>query len=386
MLAQAFRRTGLAALTALTLAPAALQARTFIVTRPVDKNDGACTRDCSLREAIVAANQNPGPDIILLAPAVYKLALAGADEDLGATGDLDITGDLTLIGSGPQRTILDGGGIDRVLDIHSPAVVSLNGLAVRNGRPPGHLAAGGGIRNSGELTLVATTVSGNSTAELGLGGGIESDGFEASLTLDHSTIAGNRADGGGGGIAVGFGFTVKDSTISGNRSVTDFGGGVYLFTEARASFNNATITANSAAQRGGGLFAESPDDPASPSLANSIVAGNSAPQNPDCLGVNVSSGHNLIGEGEGCPGFSAAHGDQTGTAADPLDPRLDRLANNGELTPTHALLPDSPALNAGSPAAPGSSTAGACELTDQRFALRGNTRCDIGAFERKSKR
>lgn len=382
MLAQAFRRTGLAALAALTLAPAALQARTFFVTRAGDTNDGICNRRCSLREAIVAANRNPGPDMVFVPPGVYRLALAGRDEDLGATGDLDVTGDLTLYGAGPTVAILDGGGLDRVLDVHAPAAVDIFHLTIRRGKGNG---GGGGIRNTGRLTLFNSIVTGNSAPGFGFGAGIYSDNPGSALTLDHSTVAGNRADGGGGGIAVGFGLTVMDSTISGNRSATDFGGGVYLFTEAQASFNNVTITANSAARRGGGLFAESPDDPTSPSLANSIVAGNSAPQDPDCLGVDVSSGYNLIGEGEGCPGFNAAAGDQTGTAASPLDPRLSPLGGSIGVTPTHALLAGSPAINAGSPLPPGSG-GGACGFIDQRAVARDRNRCDIGSFERKATR
>ena len=66
MLNGIFRRTSLTAIAALTLVPASLWADTFLVTRFVDKNDGACDRDCSLREAVLAANQHPGFDAILL--------------------------------------------------------------------------------------------------------------------------------------------------------------------------------------------------------------------------------------------------------------------------------------------------------------------------------
>src|SRR6185295_5604546 len=134
--------------------------------------------------------------------------------------------------------ILDGAGLDRVLDVHAPATVEILHLTIRHGKGNG---GGGGIRNTGRLTLFNSIVTGNSIADFGAG--IYSDNPGSALTLDHSTVAGNRADGGGGGIAVGFGLTVMDSTISGNRSATDFGGGVYLFTEARASFDNVTITA-----------------------------------------------------------------------------------------------------------------------------------------------
>jgi CSLREA domain-containing protein len=379
MLNGIFRRIGFTTLAILTLAPAALRADTFLVTRFVDKNDGACGRDCSLREAVLAANQHPGFDAILLPPGTYRLSIAGTDEDLGATGDLDVADDLLIIGPGPGETVIDGGGIDRVLDVHAPASVALNTLTIRHGRTDGTQTSGGGIRNTGYLAVNASVVTGNSAPGFGFGGGIYSDGAGSILTLDASTVAGNTAQGGGGGLAVGGRLEVRNSTLSGNRSVTDFGGGAYLFSEAVATFNNATVTANRAAQRGGGLFAEQPLT-APPRLASSILAANAAPADPDCLGSPVSGGYNLIGQGEGCPNFQAALGDLVGTAAAPLDPRLSRLSDNGGPTPTHALLPGSPAINAGNPAPPGS--AAGCQSTDQRLLRRGNSRCDIGSFER----
>ncbi|MDA2921629.1 hypothetical protein MYX76_19395, partial [Desulfobacterota bacterium AH_259_B03_O07] len=53
------------------------------------------------------------------------------------------------------------------------------------------------------------------------------------------------------------------------------------------------------------------------------------------------------------------------------------LTNNGGSTETHALSPNSPAVDAGNPAPPGSG-GNACEATDQRGIPRN---CDIGAFE-----
>jgi CSLREA domain-containing protein len=366
-----------------TLCPASLRAELFFVTRYQDKNDGVCGRDCSLREAILAANRHPGFDYIEVPSGTYRLTLSGANEDLGATGDLDITDDVQIAGFGQTATVIDGRGLDRVLDIHAPASVQLLAITIRLGAAPGFKAAGGGIRNSGRLQLYSCVVSGNSAP--GFGGGIDSDGPDSSLLLHGSTVSGNSAQDGGGGLAAGGAFTAVNSTISGNRSLSDSGGGIYLFSEAQARFNNVTITSNQAAQRGGGLFAEQPAASGTPRLSNSILAANSAGADTDCLGVDLSGGYNLVGQGEGCPGFSAALGDQTGTAAAPLDPRLARLTDNDGLTPTRALLPGSPALNAANPAAPGSG-GDACEEIDQRYRERDRTRCDIGAFERRATR
>ena len=84
--------------------PHATQAAAFVVTKTADTNDGECSADdCSLREAVVAANAAAGPDTITVPPGTYTLTLAGAGEEAAATGDLDITDDVTIIGSTPVR-------------------------------------------------------------------------------------------------------------------------------------------------------------------------------------------------------------------------------------------------------------------------------------------
>jgi uncharacterized repeat protein (TIGR01451 family)/CSLREA domain-containing protein len=98
-------------------------------------------------------------------------------------------------------------------------------------------------------------------------------------------------------------------------------------------------------------------------------------------GSIVSDGFNLLG----VPGpVTPQPTDRVGTSDAPLDPRLASLALRGGGTATHALLDDSPALDAAAPAAPGSGGI-ACETTDQRGRQRpgrGGAGCDIGAFER----
>ncbi|MCS6909343.1 MAG: CSLREA domain-containing protein, partial [Anaerolineales bacterium] len=68
-------------------------------------NDG----DCSLREAIQAANTNTavsgctagsGDDTITVPAGTYTLTIPGNNEDNGQTGDLDITSNITIIGAG----------------------------------------------------------------------------------------------------------------------------------------------------------------------------------------------------------------------------------------------------------------------------------------------
>lgn len=278
---RAFRRTCSTALALLALTTAA-HAAVFKPTTTFDTFDGVCDEHCSLRDAVAASNENPGPDTILLESGLYVLSLTGANEDLAATGDLDVVAgeELRIIGVGQSVPVIDGFGefgADRVFDVRGS--LDLNGTLVRNGFASG---GGGGIRSFGQLTLTNSVVLGNETTGFGFGGGILSEG---ELTLRNSVVAGNTADGGGGGIAAGGELTVVNSDLSGNESRNDFGGGAYLFSEARADFTNVTISGNRAAIAGGGLYLEPPLFPGSRVFRNVTFEANFAPVGPDCAGV-----------------------------------------------------------------------------------------------------
>ncbi len=79
----------------------------FAVTKTADSNDGACNADCSLREAVIAANTAAGADSISFnVNGTFQLTIAGANENAAATGDLDITQALTITGNGTGNTII----------------------------------------------------------------------------------------------------------------------------------------------------------------------------------------------------------------------------------------------------------------------------------------
>jgi CSLREA domain-containing protein len=73
---------------------------TFVVTKTTDTADGTCDADCSLREAIIAANGQSGTDTIILSAGTYDLSILGAGENAAATGDLDVTESITIDGVG----------------------------------------------------------------------------------------------------------------------------------------------------------------------------------------------------------------------------------------------------------------------------------------------
>jgi hypothetical protein len=105
---------------------------------------------------------------------------------------------------------------------------------------------------------------------------------------------------------------------------------------------------------------------------NTLIALNSGTA-PDVSGPFLSLGHNLIGATNGSSGFPMS-GDLVGSIASPLDPKVGPLANNGGPTLTIALLPGSPAIDAGDSAA--------APPTDQRgFPRPFGRAADIGAFE-----
>lgn len=262
--------------------------------------------------------------------------------------------------------------------------------------------AGGGIYNEGffsgsVLTVSDSTISGNTIASHG--GGIFNEG---TATIINSTISGNTTNTGfGGGITNlhgGASFTARltaiNSTISGNTSGTA-GGGIFNGFITTTHLNNVTITKNtagtsSAASRsGGGINNNGPSDEFT--LQNTIIAGNrdlGLVPAPDCFSEPgngtplTSQGYNLVQNTTGC----VITGDTTGNLTG-VDPQLGSLLDNGGPTKTHALAADSPALDVGNPAGPGSGGT-ACAALDQRGFNRlqdgdqnGVGRCDIGAFE-----
>jgi len=142
----------------------------------------------------------------------------------------------------------------------------------------------------------------------------------------------------------------------------------------------STIADNSAATGGGIGILRAPSLQASVEMINNIVADNTATTGPDVSGTFTSRGYNLIGNRTASTGFTAT-GDQTGTTASPLDPRLDTLRNNGGVTNTYALSTGSPAIDTGTCSGFG----GLVIASDQRGVSRPfGTRCDIGAFEFKT--
>ncbi|MFI5458140.1 MAG: beta strand repeat-containing protein, partial [Isosphaerales bacterium] len=323
----------------------AFEVQVYVVYNTADHGAG------SLRTAMVNADQTGGSTILIATSGVITLASA-----LPA-----ITGDVYMFGPGANVLTVSGNAAYRVFDVQSGVTAAISGLTIDSGSSGTN---GGGIENDGTLSLTNCTVSNSSAASNG--GGIDNQG---TLSLTDSTVAGNSAANNGGGIENDGTLLLVNCTIVGNSAV----GGGGIDNAGSMTSINSTVADNSAAGNGGGI-----DNNGSANLANSIIAYNSLTgggSGPDFNGtVTTDSGNNLIGDASGSNGLT-----QPSDLLN-VDPLLSSLGYYGGPTETLALLPGSPAIDAGSNAL--AAAGGNALTTDQRGLPRiVNGVVDIGAFE-----
>ncbi|MCL5996768.1 MAG: hypothetical protein M1546_12035 [Chloroflexi bacterium] len=254
----------------LAVAPARIvQASTITVTNTNDKGAG------SLRHAI--ANAAAG-DTIVFAPN-----LSGVTITL-TSGALVINKNLTISGPGAEQLAVDGNHKYRVFQVNKGKTVTISGLTITNGYIRN--AKGGGIHNSGALTLANSIVSGNETNSLLLilncGGGGVYNASAGTLTVTHSIIRDNRdkprSSGGGGvyndGVLVLDNTTVASNQVHSTRLTGIYGGGGIL-NNGTATISASTVVSNSATGftygGGGGIY-----NAGALRIADSILVGNLA--------------------------------------------------------------------------------------------------------------
>lgn len=467
--AGALLAAAVAALVPLSVAGAGVGGTVITVDTTEDEfNDDG---DCSLREALDSANDDAardgceggtGADTVMIPAGTYVLSLpdgpGGSDEEL----DLDVLDEVTLQGAGASTTIIDADGIDRVLS--AQANLHVEGLTITGG-VTGDFGRGGGIDFAGTvLTIENSVVTDNET--FGDGGGIAfqarrqlrnfrgDPSIPGELHIVDSTISGNTSGDEGGGVYVNGDehiVTILRSTVSGNEAAG--GGGVHIDDQVDLSIDRSTISGNTAtgetfedngppgirrqaqeicSRGGGGLNQEEStgdgDIAGSTSIVNSTISDNTSVLCPgggvfagvDSTLANVTvfantapSGGNIYfdnqDEGEGItPGVltlantivanAVSGGDCVTELADPAstggnidsdgscgaeqrsDPQLGDLADNGGPTLTHLPLAGSPAID--------SAVDATCQTADQRGIVRtqdgdgdGTSTCDVGAVE-----
>ncbi|HAF21704.1 MAG TPA: hypothetical protein DCK93_02145 [Blastocatellia bacterium] len=312
------------------------------------------------------------------------------------SAELVISKNLTIQGPGAnlltvQRSTAIGTPIFRVFNIGS-ATVTISGLTIANGNTADGAAGGGnpgvnggGIINTGTLTITNSSITGNLTGSGGSngsgiggpggnGGGIYNSG---TLTVTNSTISGNRTGPGGNGGASGTGgkggsgggiantgtLSVVNSTLNDNQAGSGgnagssgtggAGGDGGAMLSDTGTITNCTISGNQAGDggtagdngaassgRGGGIFKGTVGPVLN--IRNSIIAGNSSPTGPDISGTVNSQDYNLLGSTSG----ATFTGTTTHNIINP-NPNLGALANNGGPTQTMLPLPGSPAVDAG---------------------------------------
>ena len=234
---------------------------------------------------------------------------------------------------------------------------------------------GGGILSMGRTTISDSVIRGNRIN--GNAAGVDHSGASI-LTVDRCAIIENRSTLSSAGIRNQSQMYLTNSTVSGNQTGSDpstaKGGGIRNY--AQMTVTNSTIAHNEASGSGGGIHSEAG---AATKLSNTLIANNSGNLNsPDFFGTATSEGYNLVRVHSGSSGWSAT--DLLGQ-----DPLLAPLGFNGGNTYTYALLPGSPAINAGSNDLAVDPVTGTPFETDQRgrprrVGSKGGV-VDIGAYE-----
>jgi predicted outer membrane repeat protein len=345
----------------------------FVPTRFDDPApDGCLPTDCSLREAIIAAEGNANASTIHIPAGTYNLtraATAGTTDaaSMGGTvndpavGDLDLKTPITITGDGAGTTIIDANDIDRVFDLDTGAFAFIGSLSLRDGTgAPGFRfhSHGGLVHNHATLILSKVSFSGG-VAPAGWGGGGLTNAGDGTATLENVTFAQNSTAHFGGGIENGGSLKLFNVTLSTNTAPAASGGGL----------SNKV-----------GFFAGSTT--AVPRLNNTIIAGNTGGNCAIGAGANiVSVGHNTAGDAT-CTGLTGT-GDQINT-----NPAMVGTTDNtGSFYVFKLVPPNNPAIDTGSGPYDGVTDIG-CPTHDQQNVPRpqdgdgnGTAVCDRGASE-----
>ena len=325
----------------------------LVVTRTDDREFTCSVGDCSLREAVNAANALPTDDTITFDPNVFATQQTIELTSISSFNLVRNNGTLTVNGAG-KVTITGPNYFDSAFQVLPGANLTINDLGIDAVSGSGIYVGGGGT-----LTVNNSTISNCVSSRNGLG--IENNGI---LVMNNSTISGNTSpvandhSGNGGGIYNAGTATIKNSTIANNQLYDcacipnlGQGGGIY-----NASIGTVTI-------------------------ANTIIASNHSGYGTDDLyGTFVSQGYNLISQA--FPGTTTITGDMTGNILNQFA-QLAPLADNGGGVKTHALIPGSPAIDHGKSFGATADERGQMRPVDEPTIANaaGGDGSDIGAFE-----
>jgi CSLREA domain-containing protein len=331
-------RTGLlTVLACAVLVPAAsASAATFQVTNTNDPGTGTCEPgNCSLRDAINAANADATHDTVLVPPGTYEL-------NAGKLAIVDAAG-MSLIGTGgAAATVIDGQHASEILKINgAPASVTISGLTLTNGQGPEGSAISA---HPFELVLEGDVFSRDSTGAPGtVGAGAVSyeTGGKRVLRVANSefledeagsegTTAGSSGQGNGGGIY--FAATEGSLTVTGSTFTQDSAGGrggegissgqgdggaIYVEGNLTASISGSSFVSDHAGGEGG--------SGTSSGQGGGGAIGFSGTEPPATLAV---TGSTFSGDRAGGPVVGPSTGEGFGGAIEAFDKGALTLAND----------------------------------------------------------
>jgi len=329
----------------------------YVTTSGTDTANTTCAQSNPCATVAHALSEAVGGDTISIGPGSFA-------------GEATVTANVTIQGAGANETTLTGGAPDQpILTTAAGTSVGVQDLALA----PTDVGEDGVLASAGTLRLVGVSITSSGSTEMPANGVAALPGAG---TIQLSVVDSTLADAAQNGIAVGSSsggnstVSVINSTIADNN-----GDGILDPHSDQITLEEDTISGNSV-----GLGALT----ATAALTDTLLAGNSQ---ADCRANSiVDGGNNLIGVDNAsgssiCTTLAGVDGNVVGTSANPVDPKLGPLADNGGPTETMALLTGSPAISAGN--------ATACEATpvddldqrgDPRNALTRGT-CDIGAYD-----
>jgi CSLREA domain-containing protein len=307
---------------------------------------------CTLRAAVQTVNFGPrGTYVIKLPAGTFHLSVPGAFEEKAAKGDFDVLqANVTVIGQGPAETTIDGGGIDRVFDVSAFAGLALKNLRITGGALKDSGSGGGAVRVRGTLSAENVLIENSNASQVG--GGIFVDktgGVDLTrVTLQHNVALI------GAGIDVWGNVSMTNVTIVGNNASTE-AGGIRVAQSGKASLLHVTIAGNTS----GPFHADATEWTGKLTMASSIVSGKCAGP----AGSHFPYPQRNVVTDKNC-------------ADDPpvADPGLLAPAASGNVVPTMALKPTSPAVDF--------AFANTCPPVDARGVKRPQgAGCDAGAYE-----
>lgn len=349
----------------------AASAEHVTVTTLNDESNGVADGSVSLREALALVRDQGTIDFAVTGTIQLQL------------GQLEINRSLRIDAPGMNELTVDAAHASRVFQIERDGVnLEIQGLSLVNGLLDEYGGVGAGINfeSTGKLTLIRCRIAENQcTGYHGEGAGIHVCGgavlhivgcrlsknrcYEGGairaedntqLELRDSTFDENSAEI-GGGISLAH-QTVADltnCTLSNNSAISiEFGGGAIFCYDASLRLTHCTVTQNRSSVLGSGIAVTGGTQVR---IRNSIVYGNRLDSEgspvdsqiaefPDPFFLRLRSNpvvisHSVIGKSSGALAL-----DRTCLTE---DPKLGPLSDLDGSTPTHSLLAQSPAIDAG---------------------------------------